>query len=542
MTTKRDILAVLALVTGLLMSFAPLQAAETGGVRSVFELGASTRALGMGGTGVALGDEGAAFLLNPAVLAAQRQREASSLHATLFEGTTYDALSFTNPFGRAALGVAGACMAVDGIHRTDVNVVPLEDFGMEHWQVSLGGGFAFGRRLRVGGLAKYRRLTAGDLSDSGLGVDAGVLFHLASSGRDLSRFGWRNLSVGVAAVNLLSPELRLDESSDLPPLRWRPGLSWRYVSSSMASALWLAAEADRVEKGGAVPRLGLEYALNQRFFARGGWDGTGPTAGAGFSWRGARLDYGFAGRELGASHRFSLSYRFGHLSDDRLAQRLATLKTIARTYEDAGEYPRAVASWRKALDEAPSDPEAAAGIRRAEHSRNEAVNSRLERARKALAANDIPRAVPDITWVLGVDPGNTEAKKLMTLVDRKSLLSQNYLQGLEAFEAEDYASAVRFFEMVRAVDPLYRDTARLYGEAKSHLAPLESLPPEVTKLYATGVDHFLKGEYDQAIAAWNRVLEKAPGHYLVQRNISEARERQKNRGAAKEPPAREKKP
>jgi tetratricopeptide (TPR) repeat protein len=206
---------------------------------------------------------------------------------------------------------------------------------------------------------------------------------------------------------------------------------------------------------------------------------------------------------------------------------LLTLRSVARTYEEAKEYNQAIAGWRRVLSESPDDPEALAGIRGAERQRDKAVSEHLEKARRFLARNDIPAAVPEITLVLSLDRQNEEARKMLRQVDGKMLISQNYLQGLESYQAGDYARAVRFFEAVRAIDPSYRDTARLYSDARSHLTPLEAMPSDVAAHYATGVNHFIRGDYAAAIVAWEKVLEKSPGHYLVLRNIAQARERMK---------------
>ena len=241
------------------VSAVPGFAAETGGVRSVFEMGSSTRYLGMGGAGAAIADEGSAFLVNPAALAGLRQREASALHAPLFADTRYDALSYSHPLGKVGLAAALARTETGDVKRTVQSVVPLYTFDAEQWQAVLGAGGKVWRGIQLGASAKFRRVSIDDRADSGLGIDAGLLYRLHRDGRDLSRFGYRNLSVGFSASNLVSPEVRLDRSADRAPLLLRPALGYRYLTPSMGGAFWVTLEGDLVRQGGNLLRAGLEY-------------------------------------------------------------------------------------------------------------------------------------------------------------------------------------------------------------------------------------------------------------------------------------------
>jgi tetratricopeptide (TPR) repeat protein len=135
-----------------------------------------------------------------------------------------------------------------------------------------------------------------------------------------------------------------------------------------------------------------------------------------------------------------------------------------------------------------------------------------------------------------MDPENARAKALMREADEKVFLSQNYMQGLEAYNRGDYRGAVEAFGVVYRRAPKYRDVARLWSDAKSHYEPLVNMPEELSRLYGKGISEFLKGNYPKAIEIWRKVLEKSPDHFIVQRNIAEAQARLKeSRPAAKEP-------
>ncbi|HTC21638.1 MAG TPA: tetratricopeptide repeat protein, partial [bacterium] len=111
----------------------------------------------------------------------------------------------------------------------------------------------------------------------------------------------------------------------------------------------------------------------------------------------------------------------------------------------------------------------------------------------------------------------------------RTLLSTNYTRGVETYSREDYALAVQYLEMVYEVDPHYRDVNFLYHDAQSHYLPLESMPKELTELYAQGVNDYMAGDYQKAIEVWDQVLDKSPKNFLVRRNIEEARSRLKDK-------------
>jgi tetratricopeptide (TPR) repeat protein len=94
---------------------------------------------------------------------------------------------------------------------------------------------------------------------------------------------------------------------------------------------------------------------------------------------------------------------------------------------------------------------------------------------------------------------------------------------VEAYRHENYREAAEDLGGVYEANPDYRDVAFLYRDSQSRIQPLESLPQNLSDLYTKGVEFYLKGQYAQAIAVWEKVLEKVPGNRLVARNLEEAR-------------------
>jgi len=483
----------------------------------------------MGGTGVAVTGDGDSFFSNPAALATLNQNEILTFHAPLLFDTLYDSIGYVNPVGtHNSFGIGFTRIGTTDILQTQTNIQPLSTFSSEELQGLLGYGFQLVEGIDFGATIKYYREQFFTYQGSGVGVDLGVLYHLSKDKRDFRQLGYRNFTFGVSASNVLQPQVKLFQTEDQPVRVFRPALSYLFEPSS-SSTLWLAFESEIPQTGDLLFKAGAEYGLNKTLFVRAGFDGVSPTAGAGLRVAGFEVDYAFNQRDLGPLHRFSLTYRFGFFHDPIQAQKIDLLKWVARSYTKTGDYDPAIQAWKNVLKEYPDDPEAVKSLRDLQRDRKNAVQDQLQAARAAVKRGDFDKALPLIAKIMSLDPGNPEARDLLKQVDKNLLVSSNYVRGVEAYSKEDYEMAVQYLQTVYEINPQYRDVKHLYHDAQSHYMPLQSMPKELTDLYARGVDYYMGGQYTKAIEAWEKVLEKDPKNYLVQRNLEEARSRLKDK-------------
>ena len=530
----RELLFLAAFPLILLWPSALQAQVAAGGTVSPFSLGGSARVLGMGDSAVAVTGDGDAFFENPAVLATLDEHEILTFHAPLYIDTLYDSLGYFNPVSsHNSFGLAVARLGVSDILQTQNNIQAISTFTSEQWQGLLGYGFRPLDDLDVGGTVKYEYEQLGSYQGSGMGLDLGLLYHFSNSRADFSRFGHKNITLGFSVSNALQPQTKLFQDVSSPMRVYRPGFSYLFEFPSSKNSLWLTVEGEVPETGGnTLIKGGVEFGWNQTVFARGGYDGVSPTAGAGVRLSDFELDYAFNQRDLGALHRFSLTYHFGRYIDPFQSQKLGLLKSVARGYTDTKDYDPAIRAWQDVLKEFPDDDEASHSIQDLQKKRKIAVQDQLQLARSAMSRGDIEKALPYIAKILSMDPGNASAKELLKQVDRKTLLSANYTRGVEAYSHEDFELAVQYLGMVYDVDPTYRDVAHLYHDAQSYYQPLQTMPKELTTLYAKGVDYYMNGDYQKAVDTWEGLLEKNPKNFLLRRNIEEARSRLKDKPSA----------
>jgi tetratricopeptide (TPR) repeat protein len=501
------------------------QTAETGGIVDPFQLGASARILGMGAAGVALTGDGGGIPQNPALLSTVNQGELLTFHAPLFVDTIYDSLGIVQPLSNASgIALSISRLGVDNILQTQNSIQAISSFSIQEWQATASLGAEVFPGFGLGVLMKGVQEQIASYQGEGFGLDAGLIYRFAQSNIEYSKMGLSNVVLGLEIENLISPQVTLYQSPDQPAEVIRPALGFRYDISS-TDRIWIALEDEMTQGGSSLVKAGVEYTFQNTFFVRAGFDGVSPTAGAGVSLSGFELDYAYNQRDLGTLNRFSLAYRFGQYMDPVKTQKMDLLKWVAQTYDKDNDYDAALKAWTNVQKENPDDTEASGAIQRLKQRRDQQVAALMKKARPAMQKGDYAVGIPLLGQVLAVEPGNAEAKSLLRHLDQNRVIESTYLSGVEAYRHENYKEAADYLREVYETKSDYRDVAYLLRDAESRYQPLESLSKDLSDLYSKGVEFYMKGQYDQAIAVWEKVLVRSPNNHLIERNLEEARTR-----------------
>ncbi len=259
---------------------------------------AGARSVGFGGAFVAAMNEPMGVLWNPAGLAMLYQNEVHVEMTRLFENTTVNGVSFAVPARRIpSFGITLVSLSSGEFERTNELNEPLGTFQEGELAMLLTASKAVSPRLSLGANFKVARQTLEEFDAAGFGVDLGAM-------ADLSQ----HVRVGVSLLNVGGPSLQLRQESETFPVEVRGGLALRVLGGRGT----LAAEIDQRSGPGATMHAGSEFWVHPTMALRLGYDVTYVTGG--FSYRmpsGVRLDYGVADHELGMTHRFGISYKFG---------------------------------------------------------------------------------------------------------------------------------------------------------------------------------------------------------------------------------------
>jgi hypothetical protein len=330
----------LALIGGL--GFSDVYAAKYAG--EFLEIGVGARAVGMGGAVTSYIDDGSSFYWNPAGLGYISGLVVSGMYADLWDGlANYSVAGVTLPISGAVLGVNYVRLGVPNIQEhpnyADARnrVIDGDTLSIQEYLLATGANprgifgdnesavfvtFAKMNRLNVdfgwsyfslpidipiGANLKLISHSLGGASGSGIGADFGAQVRLNMN--DIVHEKWKaTLAYGFNWQDATRTAIDWGENNkDAIPPNFRNGISLKQKMPGHNS--FLALSMDRENRWKQVDHWGLEYQFEGVLALRGGFWGNEWTAGAGLSiWR-ANVDYAYLSRELGNTHRVSLSLK-----------------------------------------------------------------------------------------------------------------------------------------------------------------------------------------------------------------------------------------
>ena len=324
-----------ALAAAAFLSFAPAASAgENAGVSAapILQTPVGARAVGMGTAFTGVADDVSTLHYNPGGLANLSATEATAMVLGgqqnqnlqyLAAGTPLSFAGFTGS-GYSTLG-ASLLLSRNG----DITVNPANPDGTTSaapYSVSAGGDTVF-----TVGYAERLADTPFETPDSTRHVDhfLGVSGKFVRStlpggysaqayAADLGYFGRcpeLGVTLGASLLNLGS-KMRFVDVADPLPLAMRTGFAWSIPMPEAHALVWAADWEYQYYERLWYVNSGVEYTLFKTFAARVGYqahrDMAGVTFGFGGKWGHWGIDYAWAqGGDMGDSHRFSFTFRFG---------------------------------------------------------------------------------------------------------------------------------------------------------------------------------------------------------------------------------------
>lgn len=273
-------------------------------------LDAGARPVALGGAYTALVDDSDSLLYNPAGLAVDRRHTATLMHNQHFSGITQEYASYASPWG---WGLNLNSLNFGETTRTSYSQPSGAGLGKVAMN-DLAFGAGYGREVlgfRAGVGLKYIREFIAGVTASGYAVDFGLQ-------RDMGLLP--GLTLGAAVQNL-GPSVRFQAAKEKLPLNTRAGAAYRFSTFGSPSVAAFDVTKERSES--ALVAVGVEVAAGgvlplRLGFATRNRAGPGVTAGLGFRLGSLGADYAFVPYgDLGAAHRFSLSFRWGAEPEDR---------------------------------------------------------------------------------------------------------------------------------------------------------------------------------------------------------------------------------
>jgi tetratricopeptide (TPR) repeat protein len=523
----------------------------TGGTRSVFSIGAGSRAIAMGGAFSAIGDDASALYYNPAALRLCRYPGAIANHIPLFSGfsdASYDFLGFVYPtISAGSIGLGLMTVGTGGIRGFDEFSRETGDLTYRESQVILGYAIDLPWRyfgdVTAGSSVKVLNQRVGEYSAAGTGLDVGFVYRPKYL---------RSVAVGCNLQDIVGAETKLVTLTDKVDRTIMIGAGYTRPFAN-GSALSVALQMNAPQRDKKEIRFGAEYVFRNYVSVRLGYDSETITAGLGIGWRGFSFDYGYFSREdAGSSHPVSLSYRIGSSIEERiaererrrlaeeeqrmqqvLARRIAGHVSEAQRYRREGALGKALDELKIALDYDPTNAaisDTLAVVERAILAEEEARTQNAEKAaligqhfRLGLdyySRGDYVLSRAEWRNVLDIDSTNANARDYLARTQEKlaALTDQHRAQAIDLERRGQLAAALGEWNVVRTLDPesaeakeaADRINRRLDEMSKDYTQTSKKL--KVMELFDGAVKAFGEGRYADASAQLGELLRLDPTH------------------------------
>ncbi|MBN1351735.1 DUF2225 domain-containing protein [candidate division KSB1 bacterium] len=140
------------------------------------------------------------------------------------------------------------------------------------------------------------------------------------------------------------------------------------------------------------------------------------------------------------------------------------------------------------------------------------------------------RAIYIFNRVLKSDPAHTEAKRkrqqarwVLRNEKKDTMKEQYYVQGVDAYQLNDWIAAIEMFERLVEIDPGYKDAQQLLTGVRQAQAKQNSLD-ELDSLYQSGIQLSKQGDWLNALIVFEKVQMINPEYKAVKSFSAEARQ------------------
>ncbi|MBA7523689.1 hypothetical protein ES705_15822 [subsurface metagenome] len=506
-------IAVLTFLFSFLIFSAKLWAAgDAGAPGSFLNFGTGARSQAMGSAFTGLCDDVSAIYWNPAGLSQLARNQLTFFNAPLWEDTHYLFTGYGHPtkkLGTFGIGLINLISSEFEYRKT----ISAHSEGTFHIN-QMAFLFAYGRKffpVLSAGLGfkivqKGMPIEDKDYFGGGFGMDLGLLYHP----QDIKGEGFfwkqlKRLSFGVNLQNLVPPKVQMEAngtfcSKETYGLNLKFGTSYcvRNLVPRLRDKLTVNIDLDKPYLRGLKVAFGGEYWFKNTIAFRLGYGKGDINFGLGFLYRWLQADYAFTPHDLGLSHKFSITLKFGRqvIELEEFTRYRAKLQTeeyykLGVEHYRAGKLGDALAEWDKALIWSPDDLEIQKKVEEVSKEMEITVTRKLmeKRIGQAYSFYEEGKLIDSLDeWreVLKLDPTSIRAKEYIERIEGK----------LSRIEREKYLERVK-----------------------------EKKKGEIVRFLGKGDRLYEEGKYVQAIREWEKILKINPKHTLARENIDHVRKR-----------------
>lgn len=301
----------------------------------ILNIGVGARAIGMGEAYTAQADDVSSLYWNPAGLALMQEREASFMYSDMYQGMSFQNANVGIPLENGAIGGNLSYQSYGSIAGYDQQGNPIGNQNAYSGVGTVGAAW-LGNQWSAGVNVKGIQENLANVTANGAAFDIGgdLIYPKPVMGG--------TIRLGAVAQNL-GQGIEFEQQRDPLPTDFKIGVA---AVQMMDKKLNLSLDYGMPRGYSNTISGGLEYWLSSFLALRTGYadnatEGSGIRAGIGLKIKSISFDYAYAGQgELGMSHRFELSFRFGEprpilTAEERKILQQAKAAMRAERYEQA---------------------------------------------------------------------------------------------------------------------------------------------------------------------------------------------------------------
>lgn len=215
----------------------------------------------------------------------------------------------------------------------------------------------------------------------------------------------------------------------------------------------------------------------------------------------------------------------------KLSNLLENYMEKGRAAEKIGDYDEAMLQYNHALKQKQSYQPARQALERLEAVLNTKVKRQVELAESEIGKNKLNKAVSRLEQTLKLAKqidNKTGKKQVIYLLARanskKKELIDSYINlGKQAFESGHKSQAKKYFNSVLDVEPQNQMANQFIMKLTGTKSEAKMAAERIKATYYRGVDYYVNGQIEEAIAEWEEVVKLDPDNDDAKVNIKRAK-------------------
>ncbi|HBE03285.1 MAG TPA: hypothetical protein DC049_12545, partial [Spirochaetia bacterium] len=189
------------------------------------------------------------------------------------------------------------------------------------------------------------------------------------------------------------------------------------------------------------------------------------------------------------------------------------------------QYAPAYEQFSKALLVIPESQTARAALAKTDIAVNREYEIQKENGDRLLAGRKYKDAMTCYSAMLELKPGDAYAEEKISLLKTRVKLREEFSKAETLFMNRDFGKALEILERIAEAEPAFTQAAQLLVLCRAEAEKTQQ-QDKLIGMFETGVNHFKRKKYAEAVNIWNELLKTDPENELVKDYIKIAGERE----------------